>query len=164
MLEIGSTAPEFSLADHAGVTHDLATYRGQWVVLYFYPADDTPGCTKEACSFRDDLPAFGELNAVVLGVSADDEESHAAFARKHDLNFPLLVDPERRVLDAYDAYGEKSSFGKTRLGVFRKTYLIDPAGKIAHVWPAVKVDGHVEEVKRVLADAQLTTAASRVVR
>lgn len=153
MLEVGSDAPGFSLMDHAGVTHKLEDYRGRWVVLYFYPADDTPGCTKEACSFRDDLPAFGELNAAVLGVSADDEESHAAFAQKYDLNFPLLVDPDKGVLDAYNAYGEKTSFGKTRMGVFRKTYLIDPTGKIVHVWPAVKVEGHVDEVRKVLAAA-----------
>lgn len=153
MLDVGTAAPGFALKDHTGAVHRLEDYRGRWVVLYFYPNDDTPGCTKEACSFRDNLPAFGDLNAVVLGLSANDEASHQAFARKYELNFPLLIDPDKSVLEAYDAYGEKTSFGKTHMGVFRKTYLIDPEGKIAHVWPAVDVEGHAEDVRRVLAEA-----------
>ncbi len=151
MLDVGTRAPDFALEDHDGVTHRLSQYRGRWLVLYFYPKDDTSGCTKEACGFRDELPAFGTLNAVVLGVSADDAESHTAFASKYDLNFPLLVDSDKVVLQAYRAYGEKTSFGQSKMGVFRVTYLIDPEGKIAHVWPSVKVEGHVEEVRETLS-------------
>ena len=153
MLDVGTAAPEFELEDQNGDVHRLADYRGRWVVLYFYPKDDTPGCTKEACGFRDNLDALGELNAAVLGVSADDRASHSRFAEKFGLTFPLLVDPGKDVLEAYDAYGDKNLYGRIVKGVKRVTYLIDPEGKVARVWPKVKAAEHAEEVRQVLAGA-----------
>lgn len=153
MLDVGSEAPDFELEDQEGEMHRLSAYRGGWVVLYFYPKDDTPGCTKEACGFRDNLEALSGLNATVLGVSADDRASHAKFAQKYALTFPLLVDPGKRVLETYDAYGDKNLYGRTVKGVKRVTYLIDPDGKIARVWPKVKAAEHAEEVRKVLAEA-----------
>jgi peroxiredoxin Q/BCP len=154
MLEVGQIAPEFSLHDQEGRTRSLADARGRWVVVYFYPKDDTPGCTKEACAFRDDLPRFEGLNAVVWGVSADDEKAHRKFAEKYDLNFPLLVDPDKAVLEAYGAWVEKSMYGKRYMGVQRITYLIDPEGKVAKAWPKVKPEEHAEEVAVALAELQ----------
>ena len=153
MLDVGTTAPDFELEDQNGTAHRLADYRGQWVVLYFYPKDDTPGCTKEACGFRDNLSALSGLNAAVLGVSADDRTSHARFAEKYELTFPLLVDPDKAVLEAYDAYGDKNLYGRIVKGVKRVTYLIDPQGKVSRVWPKVKAAEHAEEVRRVLEEA-----------
>lgn len=152
MLEVGQQAPEFDLEDQNGESHRLADQKGSWVVLYFYPKDDTPGCTKEACEFRDNMKLIESVGAKVFGVSADDKESHRKFATKHDLNFPLLVDPDREVLDAYEAYGEKQSFGKTSMGVHRVTYLIDPTGKIARVWPKVTPQGHADEVREAIEE------------
>jgi thioredoxin-dependent peroxiredoxin len=154
MLEVGQIAPEFSLHDQEGQTRSLAAARGRWVVVYFYPRDDTPGCTKEACAFRDDLPRFEGLNAIVWGVSADDEKAHRKFAAKYDLNFPLLVDPDKAVLEAYGAWVEKSMYGKSYMGVQRITYLIDPEGKVAKAWPKVKPEEHAEEVAAALAELQ----------
>ena len=154
MLEVGQIAPEFSLHDQEGKTRSLGDAGGRWVVVYFYPKDDTPGCTKEACAFRDDLPRFEGLNAVVWGVSADDEKAHRKFAEKYDLNFPLLVDPDKAVLEAYGAWVEKSMYGKRYMGVQRITYLIDPEGKVARVWPKVKPEEHAEEVATALAELQ----------
>ena len=154
MLEVGQIAPEFSLHDQEGKTRSLADTRGRWVVVYFYPKDDTPGCTKEACAFRDDLPRFEGLNAVVWGVSADDGKAHRKFAEKYDLNFPLLVDPDKAVLEAYGAWVEKSMYGKRYMGVQRITYLIDPEGKVARAWPKVKPEEHAEEVATALAELQ----------
>lgn len=151
MVDVGSEAPDFELEDQDGGSHSLSGYRGRWVVLYFYPKDDTPGCTKEACGFRDRLPELTHQNAVVLGVSADDQASHARFATKHQLSFPLLVDPDKKVLEAYDAYGEKSMYGRTFMGVKRVTYLIDPDGKVARTWPKVKAAEHPAEVAEALA-------------
>ena len=153
MLDAGSEAPDFELEDQNGTRHRLSGYRGRWVVLYFYPKDDTPGCTKEACGFRDNLDALGDLNAAVLGVSADDRESHARFAQKFALTFPLLVDPDKSVLEAYDAYGDKNLYGKIVKGVKRVTYLIAPDGKVARVWAKVKAAEHAEEVRQALAEA-----------
>lgn len=153
MLDVGSDAPEFELEDQDGNAHRLSAYRGRWVVLYFYPKDDTPGCTKEACGFRDNLAALADLDAVVFGVSADDRASHARFAQKYALTFPLLVDPDKSVLEAYDAYGDKSMYGKVFKGVKRVTYLIGPDGKVVRAWPKVKAAEHAEEVRRVLAEA-----------
>ena len=150
MLEVGQVAPEFALEDHTGRVHKLADARGSWVVLYFYPKDDTPGCTVQACGFRDNLAQLTSQGAKVFGLSADDRDSHEKFSAKHDLNFPLLVDPDLSVLKAYGAYGEKTSFGKTHDGVFRVTYLIDPRGKIAKVWPKVKPEGHAAEVRETI--------------
>lgn len=152
MLEVGQLAPEFRLQDQDGHTRSLADARGRWVVVYFYPKDDTPGCTKEACSFRDDLPRFEGLNAWVWGVSADDEQAHRKFARKYELNFPLLVDPGKEMLGAYGAWVEKSMYGKTYMGVARITYLIDPEGRVARVWPKVKPEEHAAEVAAALEE------------
>jgi len=152
MLEVGQIAPDFSLHDQDGQVRSLADARGRWVVVYFYPKDDTPGCTKEACAFRDGLPRFDGLNAVVWGVSADDEKAHRKFAAKLELNFPLLVDPDKGMLEAYGAWVEKSLYGKRYMGVQRITYLIDPDGKVARAWPKVKPEEHAEEVAVVLAE------------
>ncbi len=124
----------------------LAELKGKWVVLYFYPKDDTPGCTREACSFRDGKSALSKKGAVVLGVSKDDPDSHNKFIDKFNLNFLLLSDSDGKVLSAYGAFKEKSLFGKTFLGINRSTVLIDPAGKIKKIWRNVKVDGHDEDV------------------
>lgn len=152
MLEVGQEAPAFELKDHAGNTHSLAEQRGSWVALYFYPKDDTPGCTTEACDFRDNLAQIGSVGGKVFGLSADDEASHQKFASKYELNFPLLLDPDKKVLEAYGAWGEKTSFGKTHMGVKRITYLIDPAGKVAKVWPKVTPAGHALEVRKAIEE------------
>jgi len=146
MPAVGQKAPSFDLKDQTGKTHRLEDYRGKWVVLYFYPKDDTPGCTKEACSFRDNISAVRKKNAVVLGVSPDDMASHRKFADTFTLNFPLLADPDKKVIQAYDVWKEKNGYGKTHMGIQRATYLIDPQGNVAKVWPKVSVDGHTEEV------------------
>lgn len=153
MLEAGSGAPDFELEDQVGTSHRLSAYRGRWVVLYFYPKDDTPGCTKEACGFRDAMESLSDLNAVVLGVSGDDRDSHARFATKYGLGFPLLVDPDKEVLEAYHAYGDKQMYGRVFKGVKRVTYLIGPDGTIVRAWPKVKAEGHADEVRRALAEA-----------
>ncbi|NLG08684.1 MAG: thioredoxin-dependent thiol peroxidase [Deinococcales bacterium] len=158
MLEVGQQAPDFNLEDHNGRFHRLSDQRGDWVVLYFYPKDDTPGCTQEACEFRDNMSLMESSGAKVFGVSADDKESHQSFASKHELNFPLLIDPDKKVLDAYGAYGEKQTFGNKHMGVFRVTYLIDPNGKIAHVWPKVTPQGHADEVRRAIEELKAATA------
>ncbi len=154
MLEVGQNAPDFSLHDQDGQTRSLADARGRWLVVYFYPKDDTPGCTKEACAFRDGLPRFEGLNAVVWGVSADDEQAHRKFAEKFDLNFPLLVDSDKAMLEAYGAWVEKSMYGKRYMGVQRITYLIDPDGKVARAWAKVKPEEHPGEVSAALAELQ----------
>jgi thioredoxin-dependent peroxiredoxin len=145
-IEPGKKAPAFSLKDQAGRTHTLSEYAGRPVILYFYPKDDTPGCTTEACAFQDNLPAFGKSQAVVLGVSVLDEKSKARFAEKYSLTFPLLADPDHAVIDKYGAWQEKSMYGKKYMGVARITYLIDKDGKVAHRWDTVKVKDHAEEV------------------
>jgi peroxiredoxin Q/BCP len=152
VLEVGQVAPPFSLADQDGTVRSLADVGGKWLVLYFYPKDDTPGCTKEACAFRDGLPRFEGLDAVVWGVSANDAKDHRKFADKYDLNFPLLVDPEKSMLEAYGAWTEKSMYGKTYMGVPRITYLIDPKGQVARVWPKVKPEEHADEVAAALEE------------
>ncbi len=154
MLEVGNPAPAFELQDQDGKIHRLDDYRGQWLVVYFYPKDDTPGCTKEACGFRDASADLTARNAAVLGVSADDAAAHQKFAGKHDLNFPLLVDPEKQMLEAYGAWGEKQMYGKRYMGVNRITYIIDPEGRVAKAWPKVKADGHAEEVRAALGELQ----------
>lgn len=146
LIEPGRKATEFSLKDQAGKTHRLADYAGRPVILYFYPKDDTPGCTKEACAFQDNLPRFGKSKAAVLGVSVLDEKSKAKFADKYSLTFPLLADPDHEVIEKYGAWQEKSMYGKTYMGVARITYLIGPDGKVVKRWDGVKVDGHAEEV------------------
>lgn len=138
MLEIGAKAPEFSLPDADGNMHSLSDYRGRKVILYFYPADMTPGCTHQACSFRDLYPQIQEKGAVVLGVNADSVESHKKFTEKHGLPFLLLSDPEKEVLQAYDVWKEKSKFGKTVMGIERSTYLIGEDGTILKAFGKVK--------------------------
>jgi thioredoxin-dependent peroxiredoxin len=146
LIEVGRKAPAFTLTDHAGKTHRLIDYAGQPVVLYFYPKDDTPGCTKEACDFRDRLPQFKRSKAAVLGLSILDEKSKAKFANKYDLTFPLLADPDHTVAEKYGVWQEKSRYGRKYMGIARTTYLIDRDGKVAGRWDNVKVDGHADEV------------------
>jgi peroxiredoxin Q/BCP len=146
LIEPGQTAPTFSLKDQTGQTHRLSDYTGRPLVLYFYPKDDTSGCTKEACGFRDELPRFKSRKAAILGVSILDEASKARFAAKYDVNFPLLADPDHEVADQYGVWQKRSMYGRAFMGVARTTYLIDAKGKVAKRWDKVKVDGHVEEV------------------
>ena len=144
--EPGRKAPAFTLADQDGTKHKLSDYAGQWVVLYFYPKDDTSGCTKQACQFRDGLADFEGADAVVLGVSPQDVKSKAKFAGKHDLNFPILADDGAKVCQKYGVWQEKSMYGKKYMGVVRTTFLINPAGKIAQRWDKVKVPDHAATV------------------
>jgi thioredoxin-dependent peroxiredoxin len=146
LIDPGEPAPPFSLQDQADKLHALGDYRGQWVVLYFYPKDDTSGCTKQACQFRDSLPQFDAATAVVLGVSPDSPESHVKFAHKHDLPFTLLADPEKQVLQRYGVWQEKSMYGRKYMGVVRTTYLIDPQGNVVQRWDKVKVPGHDRQI------------------
>lgn len=146
MLKIGSLAPDFELLDQDGKSHKLSDYIGNFVLIYFYPKDDTPGCTKEACMIRDDFPNFKKLKAKVFGISADSVKSHKKFAEKYNLPFTLLSDEQKVVLKKYKAIGEKSMFGKTFLGIKRMSYLIDREGKISKVYENVKPAIHAEEV------------------
>jgi len=146
LIEPGKKAPAFTLTDQDGKSHRLADYAGRPVVLYFYPKDDTSGCTKEACSFRDHRPRFNSSKAAVLGVSILDQASKARFANKYDLNFPLLADADHEVADAYGAWQKRSMYGRSYMGVARTTYLIDADGKVRRRWDKVKVEGHAEEV------------------
>ena len=146
LIEPGTKAPDFSLPDQDGTTHRLSDYRGRPVVLFFYPKDDTSGCTKEACGFRDALPDFAKIDAAVFGVSILGTDSKAKFARKHGLTYPLLADEDHAVADAYGVWQEKRMYGRTYMGVARATYLIDATGTVAQRWDAVKVDAHADEV------------------
>jgi len=146
MLDTGTEAPAFSLPDHVGREVSLAEFEGRRVVLYFYPRADTPGCTTEACGFRDAYGEFEERDAAILGVSDDPVEDLEAFARKHDLPFPLLSDEDGSVSDAYDSYGEKTVFGNEVEGVFRNTYLIGPDGRIERVYEGVSPEDHAAEL------------------
>jgi peroxiredoxin Q/BCP len=146
LIEPGKKAPSFSLKDQDGKTHKLSDYEGRPVVLYFYPKDDTPGCTAEACAFRDNLPKFKPGKAAILGVSILDEDSKAKFAKKYSLNFPLLADPEHEVAEKYGVWQERSMYGRTFMGVARVTYLIGRDGRVSRRWDKVKVDGHADEV------------------
>jgi peroxiredoxin Q/BCP len=150
LVEPGRKAPAFSLPDQDGKVHRLRDYAGRPLILYFYPKDDTPGCTKEACAFRDARPDFGKGKAAVLGVSVLDVASKARFARKHRLNFPLLADPEHEVAEKYGAWKKKSLYGRTYMGVARMTYLIGPDGTVVRRWDDVKVDGHAGDVLRAV--------------
>lgn len=143
-------APDFSLLDQNGATHSLRDYRGKKVVLYFYPKDDTPGCTTEACSFRDDYPAFQKSNAVILGISPDPVKSHKKFANKHSLPFPILSDVEHKVCEMYGVWGKKKFMGKEYDGVFRTTFIISTDGLIEKVFEGVKPDVHSMEVLEAL--------------
>jgi thioredoxin-dependent peroxiredoxin len=152
LVDPGKKAPAFSLRDQNGKAHRLSDYEGRPVVLYFYPKDDTPGCTTEACSFRDNLPKFKSDKAVILGVSVLDEASKARFAEKHGLNFPLLADADHEVAEKYGAWQEKSNYGRNYMGIARTTYLIGPDGKVARRWDKVNVDGHADEVLEAVRD------------
>jgi thioredoxin-dependent peroxiredoxin len=146
LIEPGRKAPAFALKDQTGTTHKLADYAGRPVVLYFYPKDDTPGCTQETCDFRDELPKFAKSDAIVLGVSILDEKSKAKFAKKYDVTFPLLADADHKVADKYGVWQEKSRYGRKYMGIARTTYLIGADGKVAKRWDNVKVADHVEQV------------------
>ena len=151
LIDVGKKAPAFSLKDQHGQTHKLADYAGRPVILYFYPKDDTPGCTKESCGFQAALPGLKPSKAAVLGVSILDEASKAKFATKHGLTFPLLADADHAVAEKYGVWQEKSNYGRKYMGIARTTYLIGPDGKVAQRWDNVKVDGHVEAVQEALA-------------
>jgi peroxiredoxin Q/BCP len=146
MIKEGDAAPDFTARDAEGNEVKLSDLRGQKVVLYFYPKDDTPGCTKEACSFRDAHDVYGEKGIKVLGVSLDDEASHRKFASKYELPFTLLADTDHSISDAYGVYGEKNYMGKTYMGVSRKTFLIDEEGRVKKVFDKVNVEQHADEV------------------
>ena len=149
-LQIKDEAPLFSLPNQDNAEISLRDFRGSYVVLYFYPKDKTPGCTTEACDFRDSMESLNALGAVVLGVSPDSVKSHQSFIGKESLNFTLLSDTNKEVLKMYGAFGVKKLYGKEYEGVIRSTFLIDPQGKIAHIWKNVKVKGHIEEVREKL--------------
>jgi thioredoxin-dependent peroxiredoxin len=146
LIEPGQKAPAFQLKDQHGQSHRLADYAGRPVVLYFYPKDDTPGCTKESCAFQDNLPRFKPSKAAILGVSILDEASKARFADKYHLTFPLLADADHEVAEKYGAWQKKTNYGRSYMGIARTTYLIGRDGKVARRWDNVKVDGHAEAV------------------
>lgn len=153
-IEPGKKAPAFTMTSDSGEKVRLADFAGSPVVLYFYPADDTPGCTREACAFRDRKKEIEKLGAVILGVSPNTEESHAKFRDKYELNFPLLVDADHKVAEKYGAWREKNMYGKKSMGVQRSTYLIGPDGKVAKVWKRVQVDGHDQQVIDALTELE----------
>jgi peroxiredoxin Q/BCP len=146
LIEPGAKAPAFALKDQEGQLHRLSDYAGRSVILYFYPKDDTPGCTQESCEFQASLPQMAKRKAAVLGISILDEKSKAKFAKKHALTFPLLADADHEVAEKYGVWQKKLRYGRSYMGIVRTTYLIGPDGKVARRWDKVKVDGHVEEV------------------
>jgi len=150
MVLVGEKAPDFTLPADDGRPVSLNGFQGKKVVLYFYPKDDTPGCTKEACGFRDNLARVTTKGAVVLGVSRDDAKSHMKFKDKYDLNFPLLSDVDGKVTTTYGVWKKKNMYGREYFGIERTTFLIDEGGKIARIWPKVKVEGHTDEVLAAL--------------
>ena len=153
-LSIGDKAPEFNLVDQNGSSHSLADEKGNWVLIYFYPKDNTPGCTKEACMIRDSFPAFSKLNCTVFGVSADSEASHKKFVEKQNIPFTLLSDPAKEMIGSYGAWQKKKMMGREYMGIVRMSYLIDPEGKIAKVYENVKPAEHADEVLADLAKLQ----------
>jgi len=154
MIDVGKKAPAFTLPDQNDETVKLADLAGKWVVLYFYPRDDTPGCTTEAKEFTASLKSFQKLGAVVLGCSPDTPACHTKFGAKYKLGVTLLSDQDKKVMEKYDAWGEKTLYGKKTVGVIRSTVLIDPAGKVAHHWGKVKAAGHAEAVLEKLKELQ----------
>ena len=150
MIDPGKKAPAFSLPDQEGKQHSLADYAGRPVVLYFYPKDDTPGCTREACAFRDSYQKFLDAGAIVLGVSTDPVKSHDKFVKKFNLPFTLLADPDKKIVEAYGVWGQKSFMGRKYMGTHRVTFLIGPDGHIKKIWPAVKPEEHAAEVLEAL--------------
>jgi peroxiredoxin Q/BCP len=151
LIDPGKKAPSFTLKDQQGQSHRLSDYAGRQVVLYFYPKDDTPGCTQETCEFQARLPVFESDKAVVLGVSILDEKSKARFASKHGVTFPLLADADHAVAEKYGVWQEKARYGRKYMGIVRTTYLIGADGKVARRWDKVKVDGHAQEVAGALS-------------
>lgn len=152
VLSKGNKAPEFSLIDSEGNVHSLSDYRGQTIVIYFYPKDDTPGCTKEACSFRDSYQDFKDASVEVIGISPDNEKSHSKFINKYTLPFTLLSDPDHKVSDAFGVWGLKKMMGREYEGIFRTTFIIGPEGKIKHVFENVKPSDHSQEVLKEVRD------------
>ena len=152
MPEVGARAPDFELLDDGGKPVRLSEFRGQPVVLYFYPEDDTPGCTTQACGFRDAFPAFEELDVVVLGVSPDSVESHQRFKRKFRLPFTLLSDPGSKVASRYGVWGERQLYGQTFVGMTRTTFVVDAEGRVAGVHPNVRTEGHADRMLRAVRD------------
>lgn len=152
MIDEGKKAPDLTLPDQDGNKVKLSDFKGRYIVLYFYPKDDTPGCTKEACSFRDTFPEFNNVDAVILGVSPDSVSSHKKFAEKYKLPFRLLADEDKKVIEKYGVWKEKSMYGKKYMGVERTTFVIDPDGRIKKIFPKVKVDNHHQEVLEALKD------------
>lgn len=150
-LQAGDAAPQFTLPDQDGRPVDLAGFRGRRVVLYFYPQDDTPGCTKEACQFNDELSAFQDLGVDVVGISGDDGDSHRRFRARYGLGFTLLTDPDHRVATRYGAFGEKVLYGRRTTGPIRSTFLVGADGRVEQAWYGVRADGHAA---RVLAEAR----------
>lgn len=153
-LETGVKAPEFTAETDGGGKISLSDLKGKWVVLYFYPKDNTSGCTKEACGFRDNMERITSAGAEVIGVSPDSVKSHNNFKEKHELNFRLIADTEKGICNLYDIMGEKKMYGKTYIGVIRTTYIINPEGEIAEAWSNVKVAGHVDKVIEKLEELQ----------
>ena len=153
MPNVGELAPDFELHDDTGTAHRLADRRGTYTIVYFYPADDTPGCTKEACSFRDNDAAFKAADAEVWGLSPQGPASKAAFRAKYGLPFTLLADEDHAVADAYGAWGEKKNYGRTYFGIIRSSWLVGPDGTVVAAWPKVKADGHAAEVLAALQAA-----------
>ena len=151
-IEVGNKAPDVALKSDQGKQIKLRDYLGKPVVLYFYPKDDTPGCTKQACAFRDRKAELAALGTVVLGVSADSVESHVKFRDKYELNFPLLADTEHKVAEEYGAWREKNMYGKKSMGIQRSTFLIDLAGNVAKVWKRVQVEGHDNQVLQAVQE------------
>lgn len=151
---VGSKAPAWTLLDQDGKEHSLSDYKGQWIVLYFYPKDDTPGCTKEACSFRDNLPKFKKIKATVFGISIDPPKKHAKFIEKFQLPFTLLSDEDKTVVNAYGLWAKKKFMGREYMGTLRTSFIINPEGKIAKVYEGVKPEAHAEEVLADLKELQ----------
>ena len=151
MIHLNKPAPSFELPDQTGKIHKLSDYEGKWVLVYFYPKDDTPGCTKEACGIRDNMSSFKNNNAVVLGISADTVQSHATFAEKYELPFPLLSDKSKEVVKAYDSWGPKKFMGKEFLGIKRNSFLINPLGMVVKIYEGVKPQEHAHEVLQDIA-------------
>ncbi|MEM9212796.1 MAG: thioredoxin-dependent thiol peroxidase [Cyanobacteria bacterium P01_F01_bin.150] len=151
-LSVGDKAPDFSLPDGNGNQVSLADFRGKYVVLYLYPRDNTPGCTKEACGFRDNYKSYTSQDVVVLGLSTDDAKSHAKFTSKHNLPFPLLSDQDGTIAAKYESYGPKKFMGKEYIGITRRTFIIDPDGNLAKIYPKVKPEPHAQQVLDDLAE------------
>ncbi len=158
MLNVGDLAPALALADETGTIHDIANQRGQWTVVYFYPHDDTPGCTTEACQFNDAQPDVKVQGAAVWGVSPQGPESHRKFRDKYGLTFPLLCDEDHAVAEAYGAWAMKNSFGVEKMGLIRTTVLVGPDGTVAKAWSQVKADGHAAEVLAAIAELKAARA------